>query len=273
MTNSSVEALVKESHTSDPMRQVQALIELIKIHNESVVPSIIDLLESDNEEVRAECARVLGYLGDSERDLVGSSLLRLIDDEDDRVRNEVVEALGLQLYPLALEPLKRILRSDPYWVVRASAAESLGNYGDQSVLADLEQVLQDEDEESIVQAYAAASIGLLADAAFRPRLERYVDVDAPIDVQSDVLAALYRLGGKERLEALLQLLQSADEDDVPSTLNTIKDLTERKYPPTLLADAPRIRQALNVVVQRFPLRWGQVKEIEENLTRLEQEGG
>jgi HEAT repeat protein len=138
MISPDTKRLLVNAHSDDPFKQVQALIELIKLHDESVTPEILDLLSSADEDVRAESARALGYLGERYRERIGPALLKLVSDENPRVRNEAVEALGLQPYPRAKEALTQVLQSDPDWVVRASAAEALGNYQDESLVANLE---------------------------------------------------------------------------------------------------------------------------------------
>ena len=262
--------LLVDAHSNDPLKQVQALIELIKLHDESITLEILDLLSSADEDIRAESARALGYLGARYRERVGPALLKLINDENPRVRNEAVEALGLQPYPGAKEALTQVLLSDPDWVVRASAAEALGNYQDESLVTNLAQVLRDSHEESIVRAYAALAIGLLASPSFRPELDSSIATATPPDVLSEVLAASYRLGAQKHLPALLNLLKTADEDDLWGILNSIQDLTERRFPPTLLAVAPQIREALTAIEQHNSLYHGQIQQILDNLEQLEQ---
>lgn len=262
--------LLADAHSGDPLKQVHALIELIKLHDESATPEILDLVSSVDEDVRAESARALGCLGDGYREKVGPALLTLVYDENQRVRNEAVEALGLQPYPPAREALTKILRSDPNWIVRASAAEALAQYQDESLVKILEQVLRDSHEESIVKAYAAFAIGLLASPSFRPILDNYITTATTPDILSDVLAASYRLGGQQHLPSLLNLLKTTDEDDVWGTLNRIQDLTEQRYPPTLLTDALQIREALTALEQRNPLYRHQIAHILNNLAQLEQ---
>jgi HEAT repeat protein len=250
--------------------QVEALIELIELHDDSTTPEILDLLSSADEDVRAESARALGYLDDRYRERIGPALLKLVDDESQHVRDRAVEALGLQPYPPAKDVLVHALQNDPDWVVRTSAAVALGNYQDESLVTDLEQVLKDSHEESIVRAYAAFAIGLLASPSFRPELDNSIATTTTPSVLSDVLAASYRLGGQEHLPALLDLLMTADEEEVWGILSTIQDLTERKCPPTLLADAPQIREALIALEQLYPVCHGQVEQILDNLRHLEQ---
>ncbi len=269
MISSDTKRLLANAHASDPLEQVQTLMELIKLHDESATPSILDLLSSADDDVRAESARALGYLGERYRERIGPALLKLVNDRSQRVRNEAVEALGSQPCPGAKEVLTQVLQSDPDWVVRASAAEALGNYQDESLVTKLEQVLRDSHEEPMVKAYAALAIGLLASPSFRPELDNYITTATTADVLSEVLAASYRLGGQEHLPALLNLLKTADEDDVWGILNSIQDLTERRHPPTLLADAPQLREALTAVERRNSLYRGQVEQILNNLGQLE----
>jgi HEAT repeat protein len=266
MDQQEVETLAARSRSSDPDQYVQALDQL-----ETIIPELIELLQSPDEVVRADCAYALGQVGDAARDRIGPALLSLLVDEENVVRNQAVLALHLQPYPPALESLKQILHHDPDWVVRASAAEALGNYQHEDLVADLEQVLRNEEEEQVVRAYAALSLGLVADPAFRPQLDASIAGSIScLNLQSEILAASYRLGGQEHLSSLLDLLHTSDKDDVPLVLNAIQDLTERKYPPTLLIDAPCIREALNTVDQGVPLWRGHVTQILDNLSKLEQ---
>ena len=86
------------------------------------------------------------------------------------------------------------------------------------------------------------------------------------------MAASYRLGGQEHLPALLNLLKTVDKDDVWGVLNSIQNLTEQKFPPTLLADAPQIREALIALEKRNSLVHGQVEQILDNLKNLHRQG-
>ena len=53
-------------------------------------------------------------------------------------------------------------------------------------------------------------------------------------------------------------------------LNTIQDFTERRHPPTLLADAPQIREALTALELRIFVCYDQAAQILHNLWQLEQ---
>ena len=145
------------AYSDDPLKRVQTLIELIEWYAKSAMPEILDLFPSVDEDVRAESAHALSYLGERYRERVGSVLLKLLNSADSYVRDRAVEALGLLSYPPAKEALTQALQNDPDWAVRASAAEALGNYQDESLVTNLKRALRDNGEEPIVRAFAAFS--------------------------------------------------------------------------------------------------------------------
>lgn len=268
MNRSAVETLLDEVRSGDATRQVEALIELIKLHADTVVLELVPFLSSPDSDVREEVARALGFMGSAQREQVGPALLNALNDPDELARSEIAEALGLLAYAPAIEPLKSLLHNDPDWLVRASVAESLGNFEDQALLADLEQALADQEEP--VAAYAASSLGLIATPDYLPALEALSAAEARPMVKSRLVEASYRLGGKDSLQQLLDLLDTVDEDAAPGILNSIQFLIQQKPPASLRADAPRLRQALNNLARRLPFWQAHVEEILEELTKLEE---
>lgn len=266
MPQPDIGALRAACRSGDPDKQLPALLELIQIHDEPSLPDIIPLLSSSDEQVRAEAARAVGYLGTTQAALLGPLLLPLLNDSGELVRDEAVEALGLLVYPPASAALQAILHNDPEQIVRASAAEALGNYQDATIIPALEQVLRNTQEEAEVQAYAARSLGRTADATYRPALDALIAAGhSQAQVQAALLAAGYRLGGQQHLNPLLNLLRNAGEDESWPLLTEIQDLVEERQPPTLTADSASIRAAIRTVAQRWPLTARYVKEIEQEL--------
>jgi HEAT repeat protein len=266
MSQPDIVALRNDCRSGDPDRQLPALLELIKLHDEASLPDITPLLTSSDEQVRAEAARAVGYLGSAQASSLGPLLLPLLNDADEMVRDEAVEALGLVVYPPASAVLKGLLHNDPAWLVRASAAEALGNYQDSTLLPELEQVLHDRQEEIEVQVYAARSLGQLANATYRPILDALIAGGRKEpQIRAALLAAGYRLGGQQYLDPLLDLLKRANEAESWFLLNEMQGLVEGNQPPTLAADSSRIRAALQTMVLRWPLTAKQVKAIEDQL--------
>jgi len=272
MDEHTIETLLEACKSGDPMHQVAAIIELIKLHADIVALELVPLLSSPDENVREESARALGYLGQKDVAVVGPALLKALNDSEELVREEAAEALGTLGYTPAVQHLKSLLHNDPSWLVRASAAEALGNFADSSITSDLEQALHDEYEP--VRAYSATSLGLVATPDFLPQLEGYIGSENSLDVKTELLGASYRLGATTNMLQLLDVLETADEDHAMVIFNNLQDLTGWKPPTSLRNDALHIREVLTKVVQRIPRLRTHAEEIENNLTKLEmQEAG
>jgi HEAT repeat protein len=266
MVQPDVAVLCADCRSGDPDKQLLALLELIKLHDESCLPDIIPLLASPDEQVRAEAVYAIGCLGSAQAPSLAPLLLPLLRDPHEQVRDEAVKALGLVIYPPASAALQGMVRNDPSWLVRASAAEALGNYHDATIIPELEQVLHNPQEKVEVKIYAARSLGRIADAAYRPVLDAMIAEKGrePL-VRAALQAAGYRLGGHQYLDGLLDLLQHANEPESWSLLNEVQYLVEDNQQPTLAAGAPRIRAALQTIVLRWPLTAKHVQVIENQL--------
>ena len=266
MSQPDIAALRADCRSGDTDKQLAALLELIKIHDEASLSDIAPLLSSSDEQVRAEAARAVGYLGSSQIATLAPQLQSLLSDANEMVRDEAVEALGLLTYPPAITDLKGIVHNDPSWLVRASAAEALGNYQDVTLLSDLEQVLRDPHEESEVQVYAARSLGNFADATYFPTLDNLIATHRQEPgVSAALLSTGYRLGGAQYLDPLLTLLRNANEAESWFLLNEVQDLVADVQSAVLAADSPRIHSALQTTALRWPLTSRQVQEIEHKL--------
>ena len=268
MSQPDIAALRADCRSGDPDKQLSALLELIKVHDEPSLPDIIPLLSSSDEQVRAEAARAVGYLGSAETTTLAPLLRPLLSDANDMVRDEAVEALGLLVYPPFTAILKGILQQDPSWLVRASAAEALGRYQDITILPALEQVLHNVHEEVEVQVYAARSLGLLTDATYFSTLDGLIAGHRKDPgVYAALLATGYRLGGPQYLDPLLALLRNANEAESWFLLNEVQDLVAAVPSSMLVADSPRIHAALQTMALRWPLTRRQVQEIENTLAQ------
>ncbi|MCU0544998.1 MAG: HEAT repeat domain-containing protein [Oscillatoriaceae cyanobacterium Prado104] len=247
------EKLLDYCDSDDCALQTEALIQLVDAEVYEAVPKILRLLKSSDELIRSHAAEALGYLGIDEVETVGSALMPLLKDPEKLVRSETVEALGELGYTPAIAHIEYILRNDPSALVRASAAETLGYLEDPKSIATLELSLLDKDEDRAVRGYAANSIGLLGTSQLLPKLEKYLELDLPLSVQAELLAARYWLGAKEDLNKLLSLLENADEFLATIILNILTDLKEREPAPSLAKDAPDLEKVLRAIGLRFSL--------------------
>ena len=179
--------------------------------------------------------------------------------------------LGLLRYTPAIDLLIRMLHDDEDPLVRASVAEVLGEFGEARALAAMFQALHDPDES--VRAFAAISIGLLGTSELLPVLQAQLESEDTLRIKAELLTAGYRLGEKEHLQQLLDLLNNADESLATTILNMLEDLASRTTPLTILSDGPRINEALVALAQRLPILRSHAQQIIERLRQLRLESG
>lgn len=266
MDKQTIDRLLDDCGSDDPALQAEAVIELVDAKAYEAAPQIVRLLTSADPDIRSTAAYALGYLGTQELETVGPALINSLADPEVIVRSDAVEALGGLRYTPATPYIKSLLQNDTDPLVRASAAEALGELGDNQALETLEHSLLDSDES--VRAYAAISIGLLGTPQLLPKLEIYLKSEHSLRVKAELLGARYRLGAREDLKKLLSLLDNADEDLATCILNLLADLTERKVPPTLANDALEFRQSLSAMQERFPILSTHVEQILAQLAKL-----
>ncbi len=261
INNMMTKTLLDDCDSDDYSLQTKALLKLVDAEVYEAVPKIVKLVKSPNSSVRADAAVALGYLGSEEVETVGPALMNLLNDEEELVRSEAVEALGELDYTPAVAPIEYILRNDPSALVRASAAETLGYLEEPSAIETLEISLLDVNEDEAVRCYAANAIGLLGTPQLLPKLENYLNSELPLSIKAELMGARYWLGAKEDIAKLVDLLDKADEDFAQHILTILTDLTEREPTPNIAKDFPDLDKILSAIALRFPLMRHQAKEI------------
>lgn len=267
-----IESLLEDCRSGDPSRQTPAIMKLQDLEAYEAVPTLVELLTSPEWNIRGLAVEALGWLGDEEIETVGPALVKMLADSEELVRSDAVDALATLDYTPAIEPIKSLLRSDSDWVVRASAAEALGDLaevGDSEVLAELELAL--DDPIGPVRGYSACAIGLLGTQEILPKLEVYLSSEESLATKAEILVARYRLGIRDDLTKLLKLLEDADEHLTGIILNILRDLAERKVPPTLADDAPQILQILTAIAQSVSIHRNHAEQVIVQLEAVELE--
>lgn len=194
----------------------------------------------------------------------------MLADPEALVRDEVVNALAQLNYVPALSLICSLLENEPDWIVRASAAEALGDLakaGDVETLNTLKIALTDPVRS--VRDYAASTIGILGTSEFLPILKTYYDGKEDARSKAEVSIAMYRLGDRKQLKVFLELLDNADDSLTVVALNIIGDLANRRVPEYLSLDLPVLKEFLLKVVQLFPLLKTHAKKILDSLELLE----
>jgi HEAT repeat protein len=251
MQKLNVTELIEQCSSDDSERQAYALQELVDMRSVTAIPAILQLLQSPDSTIRFSAAEALGDLGDSDIKTVGPALMEVLTDSDGIVRSGAVDALGTLDYKAAGEPIAALLLNDADALVRASAAEALGDLENSDAIEPLLQALQDPD--IAVRLYAASSLGILGTPDLLPQLEAVIESEHSLAVRAELLITRYRLGAREEMTQLLNLLFAANEELAINLLNGINELIIRQPPPELSDDAQRLCEALADVANRFPM--------------------
>jgi HEAT repeat protein len=175
-----------------------ALEALRLLKDPSVGPNVLPLLDPADPYL---CARAAALLGEIKYAPATDSLSKLLSGEDDQVKREAAFALGLLKDEAVVDPLIGLLK-DPSLSVRAGAATALGQIGDNkaqpAVLAELDAAVHAE----------------------RPDAWLYA-------------AALYRLGGHDRIDLVIAGLKSEFADIRAGALNALIEFHDPVSIPAL----------------------------------------
>ncbi len=182
-----IDSLKNDKNGSARLYAARALGELGDIR--AVDPLIESLRLDKNVDVRVRAARALGRLGGED---VVLPLVEALSDSNSQVCMTAADAL-IEIGPISVKPLIEILKHDKVnvrcdatralgelgdkravdalvdmlkdeWVnVRIYAVQSLGKIAEKSAVPALIDVMQNSDENDLVRAGAAASLGVLRD--------------------------------------------------------------------------------------------------------------
>ena len=124
MNNPSLEEISAQLESPDSRDRMLALAALRRFPSTDAVPLIKKVLNDDILQIRSMAVFALGIKHTQECYPI---LVRLLDDPDYGIRADAAGALGYLGDPRAFEPLVRAFYEDTEWLVRFSAAVSLGN--------------------------------------------------------------------------------------------------------------------------------------------------
>ena len=143
--------------------------------------------------------------GASSNELI-SLLQRALNDKDRCVRYAAAEQSGSTQIKELVIPLTKILAADPDYMVRTSAAESLGMIGDLQGLYSLLKALHDRN--ALVRGWAAVALSKFPAAEAMEPLKQCVAEDRSHFFKFCAMASLISLGTSEFLPPLILELRS-----------------------------------------------------------------
>jgi HEAT repeat protein len=247
LAKDTLEALVERALGGTYPSAHEAVQAISRLNGPESLEGMAKLAAIGDEATRADVADSLAAVAWEAPEIDGL-LARLVEDKSPRVRTCAIECVAARHATGLLSKLVDAFHADAAWLVRATAAEALGDLGSAETVAELASGLRDESE--VVQAYAALSIGLLGTRDHLDLLRARLEAASP-RVLPDLLGAMYRLGNAE---SLLPLIQSAvvDESSAVVLMNVLQDLVNRRRPPSLDRDKEDFLAAADALAGQYP---------------------
>jgi len=150
--------LIKGAHSADEELALECLNSLLKIKDLSAGPQLVDLLDSDSEEVKLQTAVVVGLL--KTKEAVPKLQTMYENGANKPVQKNSLQGLAYIGSPVSLPIFMKALWSNDK-SIRAIAAEGLARTGDAQALADLQKAVNAEKsaEARLAMMFAMTSLG------------------------------------------------------------------------------------------------------------------
>lgn len=244
--NKTVRLILQDCESNDPEKQFQAILQVEDLNLIEAIPTLTKLLSSSDTHVRSAAISALTSLGADQAESIAPIFVEQLNDPDELIRCDLLDSLAQFKYEPAMEEVIVLLHSDPSYLVRASAAETLEDIAEvknPNALKALKQSLKNDSHES-VRTYSASALGVLGGSEELDTIEEYIKEEDSIKVRAKLFAAGCRLGNKSLVENLLSILKEEDEEIVFFAINTIKYLIEELPPQSFDSHAALIRDEL-----------------------------
>jgi HEAT repeat protein len=136
-------------------------------------------------------------------------VVAVLDDEQSTIRRWAAALLGASGMNAAVEPLCRVVLTDPSAIVRRTAGDALSDLGDIQAEATMAQALADPSK--LVRWRAARFLNEMGDRTAVEPLHRAVEREAEFDVRIEMMAALERIegGGETQVPMWQRITQGA----------------------------------------------------------------
>ncbi|MFN9260252.1 HEAT repeat domain-containing protein [Microcystis sp.] len=192
-----------------PKRFKVELLGLTK--SNQVVNELLKALEDSDEDVRGNAVEALANIG-SETAIPG--LLKALEDSHEYVRRKAAEVLAEIGSETAIAGLLKALEDSDRFVrsryVRRRAAAALGKIGTETAIAGLIKALEHSDGD--VRFEAAFALGKIGSETAIPELLKALEDYNNKDVRSHAAASLGEIGTETAIPGLLKALEDSDDD-------------------------------------------------------------
>ncbi|MEB3181426.1 MAG: HEAT repeat domain-containing protein [Nostocaceae cyanobacterium] len=187
----------------------------------TAVTGLIKLLEDEDYRVRSSAAYALGEIKSS---AAVTGLIKLLEDEDRDVRYRAADALGEIKSSAAVTGLIKLLEDEHSWV-RSRAAYALGQIKSSAAVTGLIKLLEHQDSD--VRSRAAYALGEIKSSAAVTGLIKLLE-DEKYHVRSSAASALGEIKSSTAVTGLIKLLEDEKyhvRSSAASALGEIKSET------------------------------------------------
>jgi HEAT repeat protein len=189
------------------------------------VAGLIGALQHDDDDVRWKAAIALGEIGDPQ---AIPSLINVLSDNDRFVRSRAAYALSM-MGEAAVDPLIHALREGD-GNLRWGAAIALGKIQNPRAIGPLIHALADKYEN--VRAESAAALAAIGKPALGPLLQILKFSDGA--VRLEIVTALGELHDTGAIQPLIQLLDTADEDERKAIADALDEILVPAVKPMIM---------------------------------------
>jgi HEAT repeat protein len=189
------------------------------------VAGLISALQHDDDDVRWKAAIALGEIGDPQ---AIAPLINVLCDNDRFVRSRAAYALSMIGEP-AVDPLIHALREGD-GNLRWGAAIALGKIQNPRAIAPLIHALADKYEN--VRAESAAALAAIGKPALGPLLQVLKFSDGAVRIE--IVTALGELHDTGAIQPLIQLLDTADEDERKAIADALDEILVPAVKPMII---------------------------------------
>lgn len=174
-----------------------------EIKTKRFMKPIIELLEDNEDDIRIEAIEALGKIGS--REAIEPLLNFLSKDSNDiyREKKAAIEALGKIGRKESIQPLLKILSEDPKEIMREEALKALELINDTSIAPVLLKMLKSDSNDNI-RSNSARILGLFGGSIAISALSEALESDPDIHVRSSAARALCLIGTQKSKSYLIK---------------------------------------------------------------------
>ncbi|MCX5647735.1 MAG: HEAT repeat domain-containing protein [Planctomycetota bacterium] len=218
--------------SEDPGVRCSAVEWVLGNHEKSAVPQLLQLLKTESGVAKANVARALGAIKDSD---AVEGLVASLGDADAAVRESAAAALGAIGNPAAAKPLAKALEAEKKPQMVCWLVEALGKLKSKDGAPAIRATLASED--SFVRRACAKTLGAIADAESVPALIAATK-DAEDEVREFAARSLGQIGDKKAVACLTGLLGDSSKRVVQATLIALAEIGDPQAIPAIQSLGP-----------------------------------